>query len=97
MNAYIKNYLGAKNTVMIGFALLAFNSIGLGLITHVSHANAYVWLSCLMRFMQGFGDNMINITGFCILTQVFRDEMMLYIGYAELAIGLGLGMGPMLG
>lgn len=50
-----------------------------------------------MRFLQGVGDNLLGITCFCIVTQIFRDEMMLYVGYAEVAINIGLGIGPILG
>lgn len=97
INSYIKKFCGSKNTVILGFAILGLNSLGLGMITKVSDARVYMWVSVLMRFLQGFGDNLINITCFCIITQIFRDDMMLWIGRAEVAIGLGLGIGPWLG
>ena len=40
---------------------------------------------------------LLQITGFTVITQIFHTEMMKYIGYLEITIGLGLGLGPTIG
>jgi len=40
---------------------------------------------------------MIQFTVYSVITNVFSDEMMKYIGYCEIWVGVGLGLGPMLG
>lgn len=40
---------------------------------------------------------MIQITGYAVITQIFNDNIMLYIGYIEIACGVGLGLGPSIG
>lgn len=40
---------------------------------------------------------MIQFTVYSVITNVFSDDMMKYIGYCEIWVGVGLGLGPMLG
>lgn len=40
---------------------------------------------------------MLQVTGYSVVCQVFSDEIMKYIGYIEICVGLGLGLGPVLG
>jgi MFS family permease len=40
---------------------------------------------------------MIQFTVYSVITNVFSDEMMKYIGYCEIWVGVGMGLGPMLG
>jgi len=40
---------------------------------------------------------MLQITCYTIICQVFLDDIMLYIRYLEIAVGVGLGLGPCLG
>lgn len=35
--------------------------------------------------------------GYSIITSIFSDELLKYIGYIEIVVGLGLGLGPMIG
>ena len=51
----------------------------------------------VLRFFQGQGDVLLQITGYSIVTSIFTDNMMKYIGYVEICVGLGLGLGPTIG
>ena len=39
---------------------------------------------------------MLQITGYSVITAIYADDMMRYIGYIEICVGLGLGLGPTL-
>lgn len=43
------------------------------------------------------GDAVLQITAYSMITALYQDQMMKYIGYIEIAIGIGLGMGPTVG
>lgn len=40
---------------------------------------------------------MLQVTGYSVVCSVFSDDIMRYIGYIEICVGLGLGLGPVLG
>ena len=40
---------------------------------------------------------MLQITGYSIITSIYSSDMMRYIGYIEICVGVGLGMGPVVG
>lgn len=40
---------------------------------------------------------LLQITGYSVVTQIFSDDIMRYIGYIEISVGVGLGMGPTIG
>lgn len=96
INAPIKNYLGAKNAIIIGFGILTTTTILLGLISQISNPDAFYWTALVLRFVQGQGDTLLQITGYSVITSTFSSEMLKYIGYIEICVGLGLGLGPML-
>ena len=95
-NGSIKNWLGSKNTIVIGFVLLTITTVGLGLIANVTEPTTFKILACIIRFFQGQGDIMLQITGYSVITAIYVDEMMKYIGYIEICVGVGLGLGPTL-
>ena len=40
---------------------------------------------------------MLQITTSSLITNLYSDQIMKYVGYIEIAIGFGIGIGPMLG
>lgn len=40
---------------------------------------------------------MLQVTSYTVITTVFSDDVMKYISYIEITVGLGLGLGPALG
>lgn len=40
---------------------------------------------------------MLQFTGYAVICNVFRDNVMKYIAYIEIVVGLGLGIGPLVG
>lgn len=97
INGAIKNYIGAKNTIVVGFTLMTVTTAGLGVIAHINNPYAFKYTACLLRFFQGQGDVLLQITGYSIITSIYSSNMMKYIGYIEICVGVGLGMGPVFG
>ena len=50
INGTIKNYLGAKNAIVIGFAILTITTIGLGLISLIHEGSKFYGLALFLRF-----------------------------------------------
>lgn len=96
-NAYIKNKLGAKNTLLIGFFLITVTTYGLGLLSLIDNSDTFLYTALILRFFQGQGDVLLQFVGYSIICTVFADEIMKYIAYIEICVGLGLGVGPLIG
>lgn len=89
--------IGAKNAMIVGFVLLTVTTAALGWIARIDNPYTFNYSACVIRFFQGQGDTLLQITGYSIVTSVFSNNMMKYIGYIEMCVGLGLGLGPVLG
>ena len=97
ISAKIKNYLGSKNTFMLGFLMLTTSNFGLGYIAHLDSPNAFYCLALFLRFVEGQGDVLLQFTGYSVITQIYSDDLTTHIVYIEIAVGLGLSLGPMAG
>lgn len=53
INASIKNSLGSKNTILIGFILMTLTTFGMGMIANFNDANAFKYTALVLRFLQG--------------------------------------------
>lgn len=96
INGTIKNFLGAKNAIIIGFSILTVTTFGLGAVIHIKNPFYFKYTANALRFMQGQGDTLLQITGYSVITSTFSSEMLKYIGYIEICVGVGLGLGPLL-
>lgn len=96
-NSYIKNFFGSKNTILIGFFMMTVTTYGLGFIAYIDDAQLFKWVAVIIRFFQGQGDIMLQITCYTVITTVFSDNVMKYISYIEIVVGMGLAMGPAIG
>lgn len=50
-----------------------------------------------MRFVQGIAEAFITTASFALVTIEFPRNTSTYVGYLEMALGLGLTLGPVLG
>lgn len=96
VNGSVKNFLGTKNAILFGFVLLTITSIGLGAVKRIKNPYIFKYTALAMRFFQGMGFTLSSITAYSVVTSVFSSEMMKYIAYIEICIGIGLGLGPLL-
>ena len=96
-NASINNYFGSKNTILIGFFMLTSTTFGLGLMSYIENATTFKYVGIAIRFFMGQGDILLQITCYTVITSIFSDNVMKYISYIELVVGMGLALGPALG
>ena len=90
----IKNSIGTKNTILLGFFLVTVTTFGLGAISYLDNGNYFIYVGIGLRFFQGAGDIMLQITSYGVICTMFSDDLMRYIGYIEIVVGLGLSLGP---
>jgi MFS family permease len=51
LNSNIKNYLGTKNTILIGLFLVMLSTCGLGAIANISNGNTFRSIALALRFV----------------------------------------------
>jgi MFS family permease len=77
--------------------MLTSTTIGLGLISMLGDSTTFFMLASILRFLQGTGDVLLQITCYSVITSMFKDDISKYIVYIEIAAGIGLGLGPSIG
>lgn len=56
LNSTLKNVMGTKNFIVLGFSLLTSTIIGLGFITHITDPTTFKMIAIILRFIMGAGD-----------------------------------------
>lgn len=72
-------------------------TFGLGCLAYIQDPMAFIIIGVLLRFFQGAGDIFLQITCYTIITNIFADQVNIYISYIEIVVGVGLGLGPVIG
>ena len=67
-NSIIKNKMGSKNTILFGFLLMTLTTFGLGFISYSKDAKLFLGVSIFLRFFQGMGDILLQITILTVIT-----------------------------
>jgi MFS family permease len=83
--------------MVAGFFLMTITTIGLGAMTKLKDPTAFMVAGNILRFIQGLGDVWLQFTAYSVITTIFSHDIMTYIKYIEIAVGLGLGLGPVAG
>ena len=68
VNSIFKNHLGSKNTLVLGFALQTATTFGLGILHHVDNPHVFKWIAIALRFFQGQGNTLMQVTGYSVIT-----------------------------
>ena len=99
IHAVTMSKMGRKNSIIIGHILIMLTTMGLGLISFIEATEwkTFYAVACIVRFIQGYADSLIQAACFSIVGTIFADEKDVYIGYIEASIGVGLLVGPPLG
>jgi len=66
-------------------------------MNYIDNANTFKYVGIAIRFFMGQGDILLQITCYTVITSVFSDNVMKYISYIELVVGMGLALGPAIG
>lgn len=96
-NSKIKNALGSRNAIMFGFTEMIISSFGLGLASRCQDPTYFFYSSMILRFFQGQGNGIIQFSSYTIITGLYSDDLLKYMSYIELSVGLGFGLGPFFG
>ena len=75
LNSSIKRALGAKNTLLAGFAILTLATFGLGAIARVSDPHWFKYLAVALRFIHGIGCIILQVTSYSIATAQYPDDL----------------------
>lgn len=97
--AWLFPKLGRKTVCIIGSSMLIITNFALGLVKFVPPDNPklFIALSFIARFFQGFGDSMLVIASYSVITSTMPDNKEKYIGQIEGSIGIGIIVGPIIG
>jgi len=85
--------------MMIGFGAILISNTVLGMLSmlNVAYWRTFLIVSCVTRFIQGYGDSLAMATAMSIISSNFPDEKVKYISYIGASTGFGLMIGPPLG
>lgn len=67
--------MGRKNSIIIGFICIFITNTALGALSLIPDADwrLFYSLSCLIRFVQGYGDSLTLATSFSLIASQFSD------------------------
>jgi len=49
-NSFIKNKIGSKNSIILGFIMMGITTCGLGLLALINSSNLFVFIAIVLRF-----------------------------------------------
>ena len=83
--------------ILFGYTLLTFTTVTLGYIANFENPHYFVNVSIGLRFFQGLAYISVENTCYCVLCQVYSEDVTWVIRYIEIFINLGMGFGPVFG
>lgn len=69
----------------------------IGAIAKIDDATTFKWIAIAIRFVQGLGDMVMQVSCFATVTYTFSENVIKYAAMVEVSIGLGLAIGPAFG
>lgn len=88
---------GRKRAVRNSILLMSIATLLFGLASQLSSGVKFYILSCIARVCQGAAAGVVEVAVPAIISQQFPKSNELYQGYAVMAMGLGLTLGPVIG
>lgn len=89
--------MGTKNAIIYGFIVEALCIALIGAAGYLNDADTFKWIAIGLRFIQGLGDMMMQVSAFSLVTYTFSDNVIKYCAMVEISIGVGQAIGPFLG
>lgn len=93
----VKNFLGTKNAIIGGFIVEAICVVLIGGIAKLDDAKTFKWVAIAIRFVQGLGDMLMQVSCYSTVTYTFAENVIKYAAIVEISIGVGLAIGPAFG
>lgn len=75
IHAVTMSKMGRKNAIIIGHILILLTTVSLGLISNIEKTEwkTFYAVACLVRFVQGYADSLIQAASFSIVGTTFAD------------------------
>lgn len=97
--------MGRKNAVVIGYFIEILSTVCFGCLTLIPASEdiicdthwPFFYSALATRAVQGMADAFITTACYSMITIEFPKNTPTYIGYVEMALGLGMMLGPILG
>lgn len=89
--------LGRRNLSKWGMIVVAFPFVGFWLNDYSTSAVTFILVFILMRIVQGIGTSMVQTSAYAILTLTYPRDINFVVSCLEMAAGLGLSLGPVIG
>ena len=105
MASFSLERIGRKNAVVFGLLVQIMATLGFGSLTLIPASKApecdthdlFFLLAMTARVIQGMADAFVITTCFSVVAIEFPVYTERYVGYIEIAYGLGWMLGPLLG
>jgi MFS family permease len=65
---------GKKNVILFGYLIVVLSTCALSCTAFTKHPTVYMWTAIACRFMQGCGDQSVQIISYSILTSTFPSR-----------------------
>lgn len=89
--------IGRKIILIIGLVSMGGSIIGFGLLPRFHSTFISTILAFVFRALQGISSSCVQTTSYSIISVLFPDKRSSYIPMVEIAIGMGLVVGPLMG
>jgi MFS family permease len=89
--------LGRRNLSRWGMLIVAFPFLGFWLNDFSTSSFTFISIFILMRVIQGIGTSMVQTSAYAILTLTYPHDVNFVVSCLEMAAGLGLSLGPVIG
>jgi MFS family permease len=91
------NTIGRKRCILIAYMIMTLSSIGFGLLALISNTTVFFASAMFMRFLEGLAQAFVQISVYSLISLEFPNENEKYLGYVEMAVGIGTTVGPFMG
>jgi len=88
--------MGRKQAVIIGSFIIISATILFAISSHFNNTTMFYIIALSGRLFQGVGDSLINVVNSSIITIEFPESADLYLGYVEVAAGIGHCTAPLI-
>ena len=86
--------IGRPLSMAIALILLSITQLVLGIASYFSYEN-FIIITCICKFIQGYGDSLLMSVSFSLASIYFKDEKEKMVMIIELALSVGMACSPL--
>lgn len=92
-----QNGFGRRNMCRWGMMVASLPFFGFFINNYTENSNMFIFVFMALRMLQGIGTSMVQTAILSILTLAYPTKVNFVAGCVEIAAGVGLSVGPVLG